>query len=141
MSFGWSPSDIVIAIGFLKDIYATLDSDTGASHEFREAVGFLKDLQQTLESISGLQVLELSPACARQIAQQIESIRGPIKHFLDKARKYHQSLGHNAKKRHLHQVHRKLEWKWKMTPRVLALRHTINDHMRIIDSLMLTLAV
>jgi hypothetical protein len=139
MSFGWSAGDIATAIAVIYNLIQALDDANGAVKDYREAVAFLDGLRRVLEPLQTFSDWGAYPAHGRDIGQQVNLIKLPIKEFLDTILKYEPSLGEDARRswqRRLPTTLRKLQWHIFMTKKVLSLRAKIESHMRILDSLM-----
>jgi hypothetical protein len=136
MSFGWSVGDIATAIAVIYNLVEALDSCDGSAGEYRDTVSFLQDLKLSLEPLQSFTAWNAYPAYGREITKHVNSIKDPVKEFIDSILKYEPSLGTKAKDgRHRH-ILRKVEWRIFMSKKVKVLRKKISSHMRIIDTLM-----
>ena len=136
MSFGWSVGDIAAAISLAYRIIEALDSWDGAAGDYREAVSFLRALKRTLEPLQTYTAWTAYPSYGADIEEQVKQIREPVQKFLEAVVKYEPSLGAQAKKGHHRHVFRKLQWHVFVSKKVLALKKSIESHMRVIDTLL-----
>jgi hypothetical protein len=135
MSFGWSAGDIAAALTLLFNLVKALDSADGAADNYRESVNFLRDLIRTIDGLNTLTALKAYPIYGDEITQQVSLIREPVETFIDAVRKYEPSLGKSAAQGHHRHVWKKLQWHFAKENKVLALKAKIDQHMRIVDTL------
>jgi hypothetical protein len=135
MSFGWSASDIGVAIKFIYHVYEALDDCHGAPKDYRETLTFLRDLVRTLLPLETFSGWGAFPSYGDQITEQANHIKGPVQKFLEETLKYEPSLGAEAKEGHFRNVRRKLQWHFVVSRKVLDLKRKIRGHTQILDSL------
>ena len=58
MSFGWSASDVAMAINTVLKIIKALDGSKGAAKDYRETTAFLRSLIHTLEPLQSSTAFE-----------------------------------------------------------------------------------
>jgi hypothetical protein len=142
MSFGWSASDLAMAIAFFVKVVKALDNARGTPAEYREAVAFSRDVKRTLEPLHTFTALNAHPAYGEEIREKVEDIKVPIEDFLKAAKKYEASLSIAAKKGRFQNVCKKLQWHFSsMSKDFKNLREKVGDKLLAIDELLQRLAM
>jgi hypothetical protein len=99
-------------------------------------VSFLRDLKRTLDPLETFAAWKADPSYRKDIEEQVAHIKEPVESFLKAVVKFEPSLGQRAVAGHHRNVFRKLQWHILVSKKALALRRSIESHMRVIDTLL-----
>jgi hypothetical protein len=136
MSFGWSAGDIAQAVSIIVKVVKALDEVDGAGKHYREAVTFLESLKHTLEPLQTFTALKTYPSYGDEIRKQVQRIKKPIERFLEIAKKFESSLGSGPKDCRRHNIVAKLRWRFINSKALDILKHDIESHIRVLDTLL-----
>ena len=141
MAFGWSAGDILAALKFVVDVAQALDDVNGAPKEFRQASSFLRNLDKALAPLRTFTALEAKPEYKADIESEVQAIRTPIEAFMKDVEGMAKRFGDagvskTGRFRILKNVGSKLEWHYSTSKKAIGLQKEVEEHLRIIDTLM-----
>ena len=140
-TFG-SVGDIISLSILIKDLVNALDETQGASAEYREIMRELQALDRVLLEVEQLargceETMELNAlrVTARRI---VDECRESIESFLNKVKKYRNSLSEGRSQSFVRDAVSKVRWQFACSNDVLKFRAEINAHCSAISMLLIT---
>jgi hypothetical protein len=137
MSFGFSVGDFVTATMLIKDIVVCLKDSGGSSSEYQELMLELDGLRQALTKIEHLQGSAEQMPAINSIKVAAPNCDFVLRDFLQKLKKYQQSLEHGKSRGWVIDSSKKVKWELTMKNDVQTLRgyllaHTSSLNMRLL---------
>jgi hypothetical protein len=134
VGFGFSPSDVVLAVSLLTQVMSALKSDVAAT-EYRDTVQFLENLCLVLSHLQDLSKdAHSNPALANAISALSTTAERPLKDFIDEIQGFNEDFAKNFQRASVVKTLRrgaiKLEWSFLVKKKVDALRTRITAKMQ-----------
>ncbi|KAG4440975.1 hypothetical protein IFR05_003539 [Cadophora sp. M221] len=138
MSFGWSASDIVIAVKFVHKVGVALKDSGGTSSDFQETLTFLQTLSTTLQHIAAIQNVGNDPELAGNLKGHCDHLRVSLDAFLsDIQPRFGEYLGRERKWYKLQAASKKVQWAVSLSKNAKEFRDQIQGSMAAISANML----
>lgn len=125
MSFGWSASDIVLALRVLYKVRCALKEAGGASSTFQEASGFLDGLQKTMDHLRMFTSTTLTEARLVELRAQVTLVKAPVEKFIEDVKKFEPALGAASSRGKLLSGPRKVQWAFQMPGKIKKLQDSV----------------
>ncbi|KAF2868503.1 hypothetical protein BDV95DRAFT_130656 [Massariosphaeria phaeospora] len=122
VAFGYSASDIALAIQLLSKVYKGLKETGGSASEFQDISEFLKGLISTLQHLQTLQLECSNPSLVNAVRALSNSALNPIFEFIDEVSKYEPALKRQSAISRVGSSYRKAEWAVRIPKRLAKLK-------------------
>ena len=136
MSFGFSVGDFVAVGSLIADIVNSLQEASGSKSEYQEILRELEGLQHALSYLDKLQSSDACSTSIDSIKYAALSCRRPLQQFLDKIKKYDNTLGVWSKAGTVRSAADKLKWAYTQKDEVRKLQTYLNVHVATINILL-----
>jgi len=136
MSFGFSVSDFITVGSLIADIASSLREAGGSKSEYQE---ILRELEGLERALSYLDKLQSSDACSTSISSikyAALSCKKPLEQFLNKIKKYDNTLGVWGKAGMIRSAADKLKWTYTQKDEIRKLQIYLNVHIGTINILL-----
>jgi hypothetical protein len=140
-TFGWSASDLVLAIQTVRTIIDALDKADGASAHYQSTTAFLRGVLNTLHLLRSATAAGLDANYTSAVHEQVDLIKTPLAEFILEIAKYEKSLGTSSTRSSLKALPRKLQWAFTVEEKVIKLERKVAGPMACINVLLVQQAL
>ena len=133
MSFGWSASDVVVALRVVNKVRVALKDAGGAATDYQAETAFLQTVSLTLKLLDGLQYAPLDVDISTCLSQHCNLVKPALEEFLTSTESFEQSLGVAATKAKVFTAGQRLKWAFLTANKAKHLRRRIGSSLLAIQ--------
>jgi hypothetical protein len=133
MSFGFSIGDVLALLNLFDRISEMLDEHTGSAHEYQELTMWLSCYRNEIETLDR-RVSQMKPDQDkdRDILEVISSSKRSLETLELTRKKYGKSLSQGASRNQLCKSVKKIQWGFKLSPKITGLKNDLETGIRFI---------
>lgn len=133
MSFGFSPGDIVLFLGFASKIIKALRDEGGSRSEYRLAEQQCQDFLTVMEDVQQFDLSNLPSSSRSKIEEHMTHSQEFVNDFKQTIYKYEKAMGKNSRRRLLSGAPRKIQWAISAADNIDKFRQGLSAQLSIVQ--------